>query len=71
MKDVMRRQVDLIRRAGFPAKNGLFESNIMYREHHDDRVIAVMNDWWWWVENYSRRDQLSLPYVYMATQIGC
>lgn len=62
-ENVMRRQVDLIRRAGFPVKNGLFESNIMYREHHDDRVIAVMNDWWWWVENYSRRDQLSLPYV--------
>ena len=61
--EVMREQVNLIRMSGFPEKQGLFESNIMYREHHDDRVIAVMNDWWWWVENYSRRDQLSLPYV--------
>jgi len=42
---------------------GLFENNIIYREHHDTEVIKIMSDWWWWVENYSRRDQLSLMYV--------
>jgi lipopolysaccharide biosynthesis glycosyltransferase/glycosyltransferase involved in cell wall biosynthesis len=60
---VMRKQVDLIKSAGFPEKKGLFETNIMYRAHHNDRVIEIMKDWWWWVENYSRRDQLSLSYV--------
>ena len=60
---VMRKQVDLIRSAGFPEKNGLFETNIIYRDHHDYQVIEVMKDWWSWIENYSRRDQLSLPYV--------
>jgi len=60
---IMRKQVELIRSAGFPEKNGLFESNIMYRDHHNDRVIEIMKDWWWWIENYSRRDQLSFPYV--------
>ncbi|GAB6268722.1 MAG: hypothetical protein STSR0002_14640 [Smithella sp.] len=60
---VMRKQVDLIRSAGFPEKNGLFETNIMYRDHHNYQVIEIMNDWWWWIENFSRRDQLSLSYV--------
>lgn len=60
---VMRKQVDLMRSAGFPEKNGLFETNIMYRDHHNYQVIEIMNDWWWWIENYSRRDQLSLSYV--------
>lgn len=62
-EEVMRKQVDLIRIAGFPEKTGLFETNIMYRAHHNDRVIEIMKDWWWWIENYSRRDQLSLSYV--------
>lgn len=60
---VMRKQVDLIRNAGYPEKNGLFENNIMYRDHHSDRVIEIMKDWWWWIEGYSRRDQLSLNYL--------
>ncbi|MRR15442.1 MAG: DUF616 domain-containing protein [Deltaproteobacteria bacterium] len=60
---VMKKQVDLIRSEGFPERNGLFESNIIYRHHHHDRVINVMKDWWWWIEHYSRRDQLSLTYV--------
>lgn len=60
---VMRKQMDLIRSAGFPEKNGLFETNIMYRDHHNDRVMEMMRDWWWWIDGYSRRDQLSLNYV--------
>ncbi len=59
----MKKQIDLIRKDGFPSNYGLFENNIIFREHHDRDVIKIMNDWWRWVENYSRRDQLSLTYV--------
>ena len=62
-ESVMIKQVDLIRNGGFPEKMGLFETCIMYRNHHNCQVIEVMKDWWWWVENYSSRDQLSLTYV--------
>jgi len=61
--EVMKAQIELIRKDGFPEKFGLFEHHIIYREHHDKAVIKIMEDWWWWVENYSRRDQLSLMYV--------
>jgi glycosyltransferase involved in cell wall biosynthesis len=60
---IMREQVNLIRDAGFPENNGLFENGVIYRDHHHHQVIEIMNDWWCWIENYSRRDQLSLPYV--------
>lgn len=42
---------------------GLTENNVIYRKHKDPRCIKVMEDWWYMVENYSRRDQLSLFYV--------
>lgn len=61
--EIMKKQIDLIRNDGFPENYGLFEGNVIYREHHDEDVIKIMNDWWWWVEYYSRRDQLSLTYV--------
>ena len=61
--EIMKEQINLIRKDGFPENHGLFENNIIYREHHDPDVIKIMNDWWWWIENYSRRDQLSFTYV--------
>lgn len=62
-KNVMKKQLQLIKEDGFPEKQGLFEGGIIYREHHDKQVISLMNDWWWFIRNYSRRDQLSLTYV--------
>lgn len=61
--DLMKKQVDLIRKNGFPKNQGMFETNIMYRKHQSATIIKLMNDWWWWVKNYSRRDQLSITYV--------
>jgi hypothetical protein len=61
--EIMKKQIDRIKKDGFPENYGLFENNIIYREHNDKDVIKIMNDWWWWIENYSRRDQLSLTYV--------
>ena len=47
----------------FPANFGLTENNVIFREHNDKKVIKLMEDWWYMVENYSKRDQLSLMYV--------
>jgi len=62
-KNIIEKQLQLIKEDGFPNKQGLYATGIIYREHHDKQVIAVMNDWWWIIKNYSRRDQLSLTYV--------
>lgn len=47
----------------YPRQMGLTENNVIYRKHMDPRCIKIMEDWWYMVENYSRRDQLSLFYV--------
>jgi hypothetical protein len=60
---ILNKQLSLIKKFGYPKRNGLFETNVIYRDHHNYRISEVMKDWWWWIENYSRRDQLSLPYV--------
>ncbi len=61
---IIKKQEELIRESGFTGEYGVFfENNIIYRNHNDLEAIKAMEDWWWWVENYSRRDQLSLIYV--------
>ena len=62
-QEIMQKQMEIMRKFGLPKKQGLFETNVIYRQHHDEIVVAIMEDWWWWIENYSRRDQLSLGYV--------
>lgn len=60
---IMRSQIELIRKDHYPAHYGLFETNLIYRKHHDKKLVAAMLEWWWWLQNYSKRDQLSLNYV--------
>lgn len=61
--DLIRRQVSFYREAGFPSHFGLIESNVLVRRHHDPAVVALMDDWWTEIQRWSRRDQLSFPYV--------
>ena len=60
-----------IKTEGFPQNYGLPENNIIYRKHNKAEIISIMNDWWYMLEHYSRRDQLSLPYVLWKHNIKC
>ena len=62
-EDIIKEQIHKIKEDGFPENFGMFETFILLRKHKDETVVKLMNDWWWWIENYSRRDQLSLSYV--------
>lgn len=48
----------------YPRHNGLIESNLCYRHHSAQSVITASNLWWTLLRRFSRRDQLSLNYVY-------
>jgi hypothetical protein len=64
--DIIKKQENLFRKLGFSGDymNGrFFETNIMYRQHHNNIIVRIMNDWWWFIKHYSCRDQLSLTYV--------
>jgi GT2 family glycosyltransferase len=64
--DIIKKQEKMLKKLGFGGDylNGrFFESNIIFRQHHNEIIMKIMNDWWWWIKNYSYRDQLSLTYI--------
>ncbi len=61
--EIILRQVGYMRDHGFPENYGLFEMNMIFRKHHDPRIMKSMDDWWRMISTYSRRDQLSFMFV--------
>lgn len=55
---------------GFPEHYGLTENSIIYRNHNSDKIISIMDEWWQFIENYSKRDQLSLFYILWKNNIN-
>lgn len=60
--EIVREQIDRYRRAGFEG-GVLFETGVTVRRHHDEGVQGLMRAWWREIQNGSRRDQISLPFV--------
>ena len=56
-------QMEEYKKEGMPEKYGLFETNVVVREHNNDLCKKIMEDWWDEIKNKSERDQLSLTYV--------
>ncbi len=65
------KQIEFIKKEKYPKNNGLFETNFLFRDHHDPKIIKTMEDWWFMVSNFSRRDQLSFNYVLWQNKIEC
>lgn len=60
--DVLAAQQAHYRGAGYPARNGLYETGVLIRRH--TAAIAELETLWWAeVAAFSTRDQVSLPYV--------
>lgn len=60
----LRRQADAYRKEGLPAGvNDLVTCTIMFRRHRDPEIVNLMELWWQEILRYSRRDQISLPFV--------
>ena len=48
----------------YPDNNGLYENNVIFRRHNCIDVINISEQWWSLYLRYSKRDQLSLCYVF-------
>lgn len=46
-----------------PINYGLLQCNVIVREHHNKICVNVMEQWWDEYIRYTKRDQVSLPYV--------
>jgi hypothetical protein len=62
-KESVEKMLDYLIKEKFPKKFGFNENCILYRKHNNEDIITMMNMWWKFIENFSKRDQLSLPFV--------
>ena len=46
-----------------PEDFGVFLCGVLIREHNNPVCVKLMEDWWKELEEGSRRDQISFPYV--------
>lgn len=61
-RDAVYKQVNQYRREGFPEHFGLFQTNVLVRNHNNDKCVDLMEKWWSEMEMHTKRDQLSLTY---------
>jgi hypothetical protein len=57
------KEMRFIKSEKFPSHYGMYEANIIFRNHHNETVIKQSNLWWDMVSNHAKRDQLSLSYT--------
>jgi hypothetical protein len=62
-KESVSKMFDFLKRENFPEHYGLNENCIIYRKHNNEKIIEMMDMWWEFINNYSKRDQLSLSYI--------
>lgn len=68
--DAINRQLDAFRAMGIPEGQGLYASYMIARAHNEMEIILRDEIWWAYVQAYSRRDQISLPVVFMGYPVG-
>ncbi len=62
-ENLIKKERNLIINSGMPHNWGFPENNILYRRHNIDIIKKIDEEWWYMVQNYSKRDQLSLSYL--------
>lgn len=58
-----------LRKEKLPYHYGMFEANVIFRNHHDKKVISQCELWWKCFLEYAKRDQLSYSYTLWKNQI--
>ena len=60
----IKRQVEFLRSEGYPKNNGLYENNVIIRDHRNTAIQQICEEWWKIYCTYTKRDQLSLCYIF-------
>lgn len=67
--EALLRQMRAYEADGFPRNCGLYEASFIWRAHAAPKVRALMAAWWTHIQQFSKRDQLSL--AYLTWKEGC
>lgn len=51
-----------LKKEGFPKHFGLYENNVIYR-NHNEKITKIGDEWWASMQQYCKRDQFSLMYL--------
>ena len=62
--ELIKKQINKYKIEGYPENNGLVSSMIIFRKHNEEKIKKMMEDWWQEIKENSRRDQLSINYVF-------
>lgn len=74
---IIRKQLSYYKKEGFPRHFGMYEANVIFRQHNNPLIIKQCNEWWRLRLNYSKRDQLgysftlwkfNIPFVYLLPE---
>ena len=68
-KEIILKQLDFLRKEGFPEHYGLCEMTVFIKKHHDPLVKKTMEMWFDMVCRYSKRDQLSFMYCVFKNKL--
>lgn len=68
-KEILSKQIIRYHNLKMPYHWGLYATGVLIRRRFDQRTFKLYTDWWKEVENYSRRDQISLPFCLWNNQI--
>ncbi|MCK5816153.1 MAG: DUF616 domain-containing protein [Flavobacteriaceae bacterium] len=69
LASLINQNIAFLTKKEFPKNNGLYESNLVFRNHTSNKLIEFDELWWSLVFKMSRRDQLSLTYVLWKLEI--
>jgi hypothetical protein len=61
--DDLTRQLAAYTNEGFTDQVPLMVGTIIFRKHLEHEVVRINEAWWAEIRNYSKRDQISFPYV--------
>ena len=68
--EVLEAQKEKYKKEGFRSGEGLFECNVIIRNHNNTMCKKIMEDWWKEFMRYPKRDQVSFPYVLWKDDIA-
>lgn len=60
----IKKQIEFLRQNNYPRHAGLFENNIILRNHNNPIIKDIDELWWKLYNTYSRRDQMSLFFIF-------
>ena len=69
-KSIILEQVYSYKLEGLPDDVGVYTTGILIREHNHYVCKKLMDDWWEQLKLYSKRDQISFPYVLWKNGLG-